>query len=98
MKKIFILMVLILVLLPNVYAGKPIRVYSDRDKGEVNYSVINPEHIKYITWDEDDKRIFISIGDTSGFTVSIKNEKEALKIIQDIMGSKAKEWINLEKY
>ena len=98
LKKIIAIIAINFVLLSGANAGtkKPLRVYLERSKGEVEYVVLNPDRIEEMYWIEDDKKIQIIISGRV-YRILVKSEIEALKIIESVMGSHEKDWINTDK-
>ena len=77
-----------------------LRLYSDRDKGDTKYYVINPSSINYFKWDEDDNVMTIITNDTkhgeSKFLVPIQSNKDAEDFIEILMGQKADRWLDAD--
>ena len=77
-----------------------LRLYTDREKGDTKYYVINPSNINYLEWDEDDKIMTIITPDTrtgeSRFLVPIQSNKDAEKFIEILMGKSANKWLDAD--
>ena len=75
-----------------------LRLYTDRDKGDTKYYVINTSNINYLEWDEDDKNLTIYTSDNkageSKFLVYIETNEDAEKFIEILMGKSAKKWLD----
>lgn len=103
MKNIIIgISVLILIVISRAVLADTtlLRLYTDREKGDTKYYVINPSNINYLQWDEDDKIMTIITSDTkageSQFLVPIQSNKDAEKFIEIIMGKSAKKWLDAD--
>lgn len=77
-----------------------LRLYTDRDKGDTKYYVINPAHINYVEWDEDDSLLKIVTNENkkgeSIFLVPIKSNKDAQAFIEILMGQSADMWLEAD--
>ncbi|MFW2373647.1 MAG: hypothetical protein ACN4GM_11045 [Gammaproteobacteria bacterium] len=75
-----------------------LRLYTDREKGDTKYYVINTSNINYLQWDEDDKMMTIITSDTktgeSKFLVPIQSNEDAEKFIEILMGKSANKWLD----
>jgi len=80
--------------------GALLRLYTDREKGDTEYYIINPSSINYMHWDEDDKTMTIVMADTkkgeSKFVVPIQSNDDAESFIEILMGKKSKQWLNAD--
>ena len=76
-----------MITIPSITLAEPhlLRLYSDREKGDTQYYVINPSSINYLLWDEDDKIMTIITNDTehgeSKFRVPINSNEDAQNFI-----------------
>jgi len=77
-----------------------LRLYTDRDKGDTQYYVINPSSINYLHWDEDDKILTIITPDTkhgeSKFLVPIQSNEDAERFIEIILGKSGGKWLDAD--
>ena len=77
-----------------------LRLYTDREKGDTSYYVINAASINYLQWDEDDKLMTIITSDTrhgeSKFLVPIQSNDDAERFIEILMGKSAKSWLEAD--
>lgn len=77
-----------------------LRLYTDREKGDTRYFVINPTHINYVEWDEDDKLLKILTNENkkgeSIFLVPIKSNEDAQAFIEILMGQSADKWLEAD--
>jgi len=77
-----------------------LRLYTDRDKGDTKYFVINPSNISYVQWDEDDRLLTIVTPENkqgeSKFLVPIQANEDAERFIEILMGKSAKKWLNAD--
>ena len=77
-----------------------LRLYTDREKGDTEYYIINPSSINYLHWEEDDKLMTIITSDTkhgeSKFLVPIGSNKDAESFIEILMGKKADRWLDAD--
>ena len=77
-----------------------LRLYTDRDKGDTQYYVINTSNINYLQWDEDDKIMTIITSETkhgeSKFLVPIRSNQDAEKFIEILMGKSADKWLDAD--
>jgi len=75
-----------------------LRLYTDREKGDTKYYVINTSNINYLQWDEDEGILTIFTSDTkhgeSKFPVPITSNKDAEEFIEILMGKSADKWLN----
>jgi len=94
--------ILILIAISNTILaeGTVLRLYTDREKGDTEYFVINPSSIQYLKWDEDDKILTIITPDTkngeSKFQVPIQSNEDAERFIEILMGKNVKKWLNAD--
>ena len=103
MKNIMIGMsLLIMITTSNITLAEThlLRLYSDREKGDTQYYVINPSSINYLLWDEDDKIMTIITNDTkhgeSKFRVPINSNEDAQNFIEILMGQDANKWLDAD--
>ncbi len=77
-----------------------LRLYTDREKGDTEYYIINPSSINYLHWEEDDKLMTIITSDTkhgeSKFLVPIQSNEDAESFIEILMGKSAKQWLDAD--
>ena len=77
-----------------------LRLYTDRDKGDTKYYVINSSNINYLQWDEDDKLMTVFMSDTkhgeSKFLVPIQSNADAESFIEIMMGKGVKKWLDAD--
>ena len=77
-----------------------LRLYTDREKGDTHYYVINPSTINYLMWDEDDKIMTIITNDTkhgeSKFRVPINSNEDAQNFVEILMGQSANKWLDAD--
>jgi len=77
-----------------------LRLYTDREKGDTRYYVINISNINYFKWDEDDKIVTIITNNSkhgeSKFLVPVKSNEDAEKFIEILMGQSADRWLDAD--
>ncbi len=72
------------------------RIYHNHEKGEVKYSVVNRELITDVYWNESNKKVHVHIADSGGWGIPANNEADAVVIIEKIMESKEKDWVDFD--
>ena len=100
MKKVITLVTILLILSSIVlYAtetNNALRVYY-RKKGVNYYEVIPFNQIISLEWHDDKKKILVKTPLIKcGFYIPRKDETEALKLIEKVVGNKSKNWINVD--